>query len=178
MNPRALWWTAGLWAFTIANGHAAAPWEFESVGLRTGTSATRVNEHFVQVDAFTRVSTPWSSKPSQEYRVQTTLDISAGGLWRDGYYGFVGSGGPVFTFSKKGFPLEFAAGISPTILSRWQFGEVPLGIPFQLTTHAGLNLPFSRNWIAGYRYQHMSNAGLGAHNPGVDLHSISIAYCF
>jgi hypothetical protein len=178
INPRTLWWAAWSWTILIANGHASAAWGLESVGVRTGFSATRLDEHFMQLDAFSRVDTPWSSKPSQKYRVRTTLDFSAGALGREGYVGFVGSVGPVFTFSKKKFPVELDCGISPTILSRWEFGFVDLDIPFQLTTHGGFNFRLSRDCVANYRFQHMSNAGLGPNNPGLDLHSLSIAYSF
>jgi hypothetical protein len=178
MNPRTLWWAACAWTILPGHARASAAWELESAGILTGFSATRVDEHFLQFTAFSRLDTPWSSNPTNEYRAQTTLDFSAGGLGRAGYVGFVGSVGPVFTFSKKPFPVELAVGISPTILSRWEFGRVHLGIPFQFTSHGGFNFRLSPNCAVNYRFQHMSNAGLAAHNPGLNLHALSIAYSF
>ena len=177
-TQRAFCLAASAWAMTLGGGQAEEAWGLESAGIGTGFSATRINEHFRQLIAFTRFDTPWSAKISHECRLHTTVDVSAGTLAHDGYFGFVGSFGPVFTLSKQRFPIEVAIGISPTILSRQRYGNVDFGIPFQFTSHGGFNFLLSDKWVANYRFQHMSNASLSRHNTGLDLHSLSLAYRF
>jgi hypothetical protein len=177
-SQRALCLAASAWAMTLGGGHAEEAWGFESAGLRTGFSATGIDQHFRQLDAFTRFDSPWSAKISQEYRFNTTMDLSAGTLAHEGNFGFIGSFGPVFTFSKQRFPIEVAIGISPTILSRLRYRSVDFGMPFQFTSHGGFNFLLSDKWVANYRFQHMSNAGLSRHNTGLSLHSLSVAYRF
>ena len=52
------------------------------------------------------------------------------------------------------------------------------GIPFQFTSHAGLNWEIGGQFGVGYRYQHLSNAHLSNHNPGLNLHGLVLSYRF
>jgi hypothetical protein len=49
---------------------------------------------------------------------------------------------------------------------------------FQFTSHLGVNWDFAPHWRVGYRFQHMSNAGLATPNPGLNLHIFSVSYRF
>ena len=46
------------------------------------------------------------------------------------------------------------------------------GIPFQFTSHAGLNWEIGGHFGVGYRYQHMSHTHLSDRNPGLNLHGL------
>ena len=175
---RAVWFGIVASALALAQGRASEPWEFEAAGVRSGFSATRIDEHFVQLGAFSRVHTPLAFNFSSICRLQTSIDMSAGVLGREEEQGFIGTLGPVLTLSRKEFPIELVGGSSPTILSRSEFGRVNFGIPFQFTSHIGFDVHFTRRLVANYRFQHMSNASLSRHNPGLDLHSVSIGYSF
>ena len=65
-----------------------------------------------------------------------------------------------------------------TGLSRDEFGSKDLGGNFQFTSHAGLNWDFAEHFRVGYRFQHMSNAGLREPNPGLNLHLFAVSYLF
>ena len=91
---------------------------------------------------------------------------------------FVGSAGPTFNFGKLKFPLTVEIGCSPTVLSRYRFGETDLGFPVQFTSHIGAMVELGSRVSLSYRLQHMSNASLSQHNPGLDLHSIGVSYRF
>ena len=149
-----------------------------AAGVRTGFSATSRNDSFWQYEAFATHNLRWRWESASGWYLQTRLDLSAGALSGRGEEGFVGTLGPSLVFGKGSFPLTFEAGSSPTFLSRDEFGNVNFGVPFQFTSHAELGCRIYKQLSAGYRFQHMSNAGISRHNPGLDLHMLEISYRF
>ena len=156
----------------------AADWRWESVGLRYGISASSFNSLFQQSEAFARVDMPWQWVLAEHWRLQTRLDASAGWLSGSGDDGFIGTLGPSVGIKHERFPVGIEAGCSPTLLSRDRFGNTDFGIPFQFTTFLGLSADIGKRWGAGYRFQHMSNAGFGSDNPGLNMHMFSVRYRF
>ena len=53
-----------------------------------------------------------------------------------------------------------------------------LGGWFEFTDHVGLNWHITKQFTVGWRYQHMSNAGIYARNPGLNLQMLSVSYSF
>jgi hypothetical protein len=156
----------------------AEGFHLEATGLRSGFSASRFKEHFYQVEAFSRLDTPCHLELGRRWRLRTGMEFTAGMLGRDDNRGFIGTFGPVFTLGRESFPFELIGGSSGTYLSRDEFGGIRFGIPFQFTSHIGVNLGLSQHWKASYRFQHMSNASISPHNPGLDLHALSLGYFF
>lgn len=159
-------------------GVNGADWHWESVGVRHGISATSFNNHFQQSEGFARLDLPWRWDFAQHWRVQTRLDASAGWLGGQGDDGFVGTLGPSLAIKHENFPIAFETGSSATLLSREHFGNTDFGVPFQFTSFVGLSADIGKRWGAGYRFQHMSNAGLGSDNPGLNMHMFSVRYRF
>jgi len=151
---------------------------WESVGVRQGISSKRGEDAFYQTEAFANWRLPWAWEYSSGWEIATRLDLTAGGLLHNEEVGFVGTLGPSFTFGYKDFPLRFDAGSSPTLLSRDEFGHTNYGVPFQFTSHAGFALDLGKHVIVSYRFQHMSNAGISEHNPGLNLHAFGFGYRF
>jgi hypothetical protein len=170
----------GLLAFLLvpAGRSMAEGMRWESVGYRFGFSATSVNDAFWQNEASVSWDLPWCLEFASKCHLQTGLDVSAGLLSRSGDYGFVGTGGPTFVIGREHCPLSLDLGISPTLLSHQEFGDKNFGTIFQLTSHAGVSWDFGAHFTAGYRFQHMSNAGLSSNNSGLNLHVLSIRYRF
>ena len=65
-----------------------------------------------------------------------------------------------------------------TLLSRHDFSERDVGSLVQFTSYIGLNWDLSSRFRIGYRFQHMSNAGLGSPNPGLNLQVLAASYRF
>jgi hypothetical protein len=86
--------------------------------------------------------------------------------------------GPRLDLGVGQFPLSLRGGISPTLLTQWDFPSKDFAIPFQFTSHLGLDLDVGHHLHLGYRFQHMSNARLGRTNPGLNLHVVSLSYRF
>jgi lipid A 3-O-deacylase len=172
------------WGMLAAGGawvHAEPPL-WESMGVRGAFSGTSYNDPFRQYEMYTSLSLPdycpWACENSLGWFAQTRLDFSAGWLTGQHEGGFVGTAGPGFTFGRRGIPVFLDLGVAPTVLSRFQFGTTDFGCHFQFTSHAGFLFKFGEHLTLGYRFQHMSNASLSRHNPGLDLNSFAAGYRF
>jgi hypothetical protein len=151
---------------------------WRSVGLRGGINDNRNAENFEQYEGFATWRLPWSRRWDSGWMLGTYLETNAGVLRGSGESAFVGSIGPGIYIKGLKEILEISMGINPTIISKHKFGDENLGGPIEFTSHIGLNLNFTRHFTIGYRLQHMSNAGLYKHNPGINMHMIEVGYRF
>jgi len=148
----------------------------EATGVRFGLSSHDPGHRFYQGEAYTRWQVPWPVNLGRDWVLEPQLDLSAGMLHGRSADGFVGTLGPVLQLAPAGFPLQLEGGISPTGLSEDVFGDRDFGTRIQFTSHLGLRWEPTQHLELGYRFQHMSNAGLGDHNPGLNLHMFSVGY--
>lgn len=162
-----------MWFSTTAQV-AAAEFTWESVGMRGGASITR--RTYFQSELFSRWNLPWQWRAGTNWRTTTKLDLSAGCLRGRHENGFVGTIGPCLVLQLGNLPVYLDAGVSPTFLSRASYDNRDFAIPFQFTSHLGLDWKFAQHWKVGCRYQHMSNAGLGMPNPGLNINMVSVSY--
>jgi lipid A 3-O-deacylase len=140
--------------------------QLESTGLRFGFSPASNDDKFHQAELSANWNLPWGWALGSRWHLQTRMDVSAGWLGDPG--------GDAF----GQFPLNFEAGVSPTLLSRHEFATKDFGAYFQFTSHVGLNWDLSSRFRVGYRFQHMSNAGIAEPNPGLNLHMVGVSYLF
>lgn len=148
------------------------------LGIRGGFSATDKDEDFEQYEAFVTYGLPWKWEWTPGWRLGTRLNASLGALDGGGETGVIGTLGLGLALSKAGIPLELNIGVGATGLSEDRFGEEDFGTQLQFTSHIGLNYQFGWNLEAGYRFQHMSNAGIDEENPGLNLHMFQLGYRF
>jgi hypothetical protein len=170
------WLLVGL--FAVETMGWAQQFQIESVGGRYGMSVNHRTDTFNQAEAFTTFRLPWSWDLGYDWHLRSRLDLSAG--WMNGrdYGAFIATVGPSLVLGQAKFPLSLDIGISPTILSRDEFGRKDFGVPFQFTSHAGVNCDLGHHVSLGYRIQHMSNAHLSSNNPGLNLHMFAISLGF
>jgi hypothetical protein len=159
-------------------GGRAADFSFESAGARFGFGASSSNKDFHQAEAFVDWNLPWHWDLGRKWEVQTRLDLSAGGLADSQAGGAVGTVGPLVALGWERVPLSIAGGSGPTLLSRWEYGTKDLGDTLQFTSHIGLYWDIAKHWRLGYRFQHMSNAGISHSNPGLNLNAFALSYRF
>lgn len=152
--------------------------DFLSVGTRGGVSFGSGQNRFWQAEAFAETNLPWQWNFYSDWRCQPRIDVSAGWLKGQNDNAFVGTVGPLVELRKRSFPLALDGGSSPTILSRDQFGTKNFGERFQFTSHVGLTWYITNHISVGYRFQHMSNAGLAHPNPGLNLQVLELSYIF
>ena len=151
---------------------------WQSIGLRGGINDHRNDEDFEQYEGFAIWSLPWSHHWDLGWKLGTYLEANAGVLTGGGTSAFVGSIGPGIYMAGMEEIVEIVLGINPTIISKHKFGDENLGGPIQFTSHIGLNFIFADHFQIGYRLQHMSNAIIYEHNPGLNTHMVELGYRF
>jgi hypothetical protein len=148
-------------------------------GVRGGFSHDEAGgEDFQQLEVFAEYSLPWQWGERGGWRLATALDGSVGVLHGGGKNGLLAALGPALQFGYGELPWRLDVGVSPTLLSRSHFQEADLGGTIQFTSHLGLRWQLSRELGVGYRFQHLSNAGLQTPNPGLEMHLFQLDYHF
>lgn len=182
ISPRVLWSTAliALSALVVlgvgaVDAKAQGRWQ---AGGRLGFDDGRNDEDFSQAEVFAAYLLPLSSVRDRSLSFAISLEGSAGVISGGSTEGFVGAAGPGLAVGAWDDRLLLKAGVSPTVISQDQFGDEDLGGPVQFTSHIGLALRVHRRLSVGYRFQHMSNAGLYDHNPGLNLHMLEVFWRF
>jgi hypothetical protein len=162
----------------FASVGSAADFHLDSAGLRGGFSANESGVEFNEADLIVNWRLPWRWSLGKDWWMQSRLDASAGWLGSRSANACVGTLGPTLVISRQELPLSFECGISPTGISRYDLGAKNFGTYFQFTSHAGLNWDFTTHWRLSYRFQHMSNASISGHNPGLNLNYLGASYLF
>ena len=145
-------------------------------GVRAGGSFE--NGNFQQAEAFGGVYLPWQFGSKSGFSLRLRVEASAGFLDSHGDAGFIGTTGPVLELRKGNFPVTLDAGVNLTALSRYNYEDRNLGGWFQFTDHVGLNWHITKHFTVGWRFQHMSNAGIYKANPGLNQMMLSTSYSF
>lgn len=147
-------------------------------GVRGGTSFESHAGNFQQVDIYAGRYLPWLWGPANGLNFKPRWEASAGWLHDESKEGVVGATGPVIEMRYKNFPLTLEGGVYLSALSQYQFPERDLGGWFEFTDHLGVNWHMRKQFTIGWRYQHMSNAGIYSKNPGLNLQMLSATYNF
>ncbi len=121
---------------------------------------------------------PWAWQLGNGWMLATELQAAIGGIGDDVHIATIASFGPSLRLSVDQIPVSLVGGCSPTVIGRNRMGGEDLGTAFQFTSHIGLSWHITEHLQAGYRFQHMSNAGLSTHNPGVNLHMVGVSWRF
>jgi Lipid A 3-O-deacylase (PagL) len=159
-----------------APGQSAELTENLSVGARSGF-APSVKGEFRQTEAFGNWTFPGWLR-STNFTIRPRLEGTAGYLESGGQYGFVGTVGPDLLFEYLPSRVALDLGVHATLLSRDTYPSRDFGIPFQFTSHVGMEWEFIRHLKVGYRFQHMSNSQLSSSNPGLNMHLFGMSYQF
>jgi hypothetical protein len=166
------------WLMVAAAGTRGEGLRLESVGLRGGLSETESGRDFNQGELTLNANLPWRWDLGRKWSAQSRLDLSLGWLGDRMVNGAIGTLGPSLVVGRASLPVSLEGGVSPTLLSQHDYVVKDFGVKFQFTSHVGLNWDINRHVRLGYRFQHMSNAGLSSHNPGLNLHMIGVSYLF
>ena len=151
---------------------------WRSIGLRSGIDDNRNDEDFQQYESYATWSLPWRRQWNSGWILGTFLETNAGLLRGGGESGFVGSAGPGIFFTILKAKIDISMGINLTVIGKHKFGDENLGGPLEFTSHIGINFNPGRHFTIGYRLQHMSNAVLYEHNPGLNMHMLELGYRF
>ncbi len=150
----------------------------DSLGARFGFGANQSSSDFHQADAVFRLNTPVVGHFGNNWWIRLQAMITAGWLGDPGHDAFIGSAGPAAALGQGRFPVTLNGSVCPTFISRPDFGTKNFGSNAQFTSSGGLDFDLGSEFRLSYRFQHMSNAGLSIHNPGLNLHMFGVSYAF
>ena len=152
--------------------------DWSAIGLRAGLSTADSEEDFEQYELFATYGLPRSWELTSGWSLSPKINLSAGALRSGDDTGVIGSAGPSITLSMVQDRILLDGGISAALLSEHKFGQENFGGPIQFISHVGISFKLSDNLGVGYRFQHMSNAGIYNRNPGLELHMFELRYFF
>ena len=173
-------------AALLCNSGLAEDTSLISIGPRIGFSGKtpffgkeqKYNFHLIDVAALWRL--PWSWPLGHDaWKLETRLITSAGYLSAAGDGGLLATVVPDLALSAWGGLVTLDIGGGVGFLSKYKFGMQDLGGPIQAVATAGIRInPFSHAY-AGFRIQHVSDAGLyGSSSLGVDMYILELGYRF
>lgn len=165
--------------FTVsaAAGESKPTDRFVDLGPRAGWSISGNDEDFVQVEAFGAMELPWGLRIGG-LRLSHVLNCALGVLDGGGETGVIGSLGPGFHLGADGSRFRLVGGVSPTLMSKDEYGDEDFGGAFQLSSHIGIHYLLAPNLGVVCRLQHMSNAYIYDENPGLNLVMFGIKWRF
>jgi Lipid A 3-O-deacylase (PagL) len=168
----------GLFSFFVLAQACRGEAQDYLVGVRGGATFEGDAGDFQQVDVYAGRYLPWLWGFQNGLNFKPRVEASAGWLHSEGDSGFVGTLGPVIELRIRKFPVTLEGGVSLTALSRSDFPQRNLGGWFEFTDHVGINWHITKQLTIGWRYQHMSNAGIYQRNPGLNQQMLSASYSF
>jgi len=151
--------------------------ELDEVGFRAGVD-DETGENFHSYELVAYLETPWEWDLGDSVELDLEMEASAGllegnsktaGLLHLGFAAFL---------EVDDLPLRLVLSTGPTYLSEDEYEDFNLGGHLQFTSAVGFDCELVDDWTAGYRYQHISNAGLDDLNPGLNMHLLAIAHDF
>lgn len=157
---------------------ASSEFRFESIGARVGIGANNSSVDFHKAEAVLNFHLPSDYDLGRSWNAALRLDTTAGWFGDPGHNAFIASAGPSVVFGRLPIPFTIEGGISPTVITRWEFGGKDFGTPIQFISHVALNAEMGPSFRLYYRLEHMSNGGLASHNPGLNLHMLGFSYVF
>jgi hypothetical protein len=162
----------------VVCGCSAQEIHLDSAGSRFGFSAEGAGRYFHQAEAFVNWDMPWNWDLGASWRLNSRLDLSAGWIGESSDNAAIATLGPTLVLERHFFPVSLDCGVSPTVLTRSDFPTKDFGDLFQFTSHGGVNFDITSHIRLSYRFQHMSNASLSRHNPGLNLQVFGLSYLF
>ncbi len=162
----------------IASAAQSADQEWIEAGARLGFSKDVRGENFNQLEMAAAYRLPRSWVLDSGWIIESRLNASAGVLDGGGDTAAIVSAGPGLALVSPSRQFTVEAGISPTLVSRHEFGDADFGGVFQFTSFVGLNSRIGKQTTASVRIQHMSNASIYDSNPGLDQAMLGINYRF
>ena len=72
--------------------------------------------------------------------------------------------------------VSFSTGLKPSLMTNHVFKNFDLGGTFNFKSNVALIISPNKKINLGYRFEHISNAGLYEKNPGVNFHYVEVVY--
>jgi hypothetical protein len=158
----------------FGNSKASQKGKPRIVGFRVGFPGAESDREFMQYEYFADYSLPFRIGLLAGAVLDPGIDIAYAALKGENKSGVIFSGGPTGNIELLHNRAALTFGSRMALLTQSRFAKENLGGKFQFISHLGINLRLSSRLLAGYHFQHMSNASLARPNPGLNLHTVSL----
>lgn len=169
-----------LLVFGAASGAAADDDWWGALGARYGTVVNSDDEEFNQYELVGQIGLPGGlgDTVSQVY-LKPAVSLHAGVLRAEnGDWSGIGAVGlDLFLESPRTF-IALVGSVQAAFLAEHELGRVDLGGAFNIVGEIGVDIRPASFLSFGYRFHHMSNAGIYDNNPGLNLHMVELAWRF
>ena len=158
--------------------------EWTSVGLRGGMNFKDAGlppgekVDFEQFDVVGILGFPGVWHGPWDWKARYQLTTTGGALRGNEDVAFIGGMTVGVAVINRRWRTTLDYGLGGVLLSKWKFGRQNVGGPFQFIAHGGLLFHLPGNFLAGYRFHHMSDGTIYGNNRGVDLHMLEVRYQF
>lgn len=147
-------------------------------GVRTGVNDTHKKDLELSVyEIYLHTAPPLKSITDNIF---DPLDISfemALGVVRDkANSSLLFSMGPTLRLINYKNIVSASTGFKPSLITNHLFNDFDLGGALNFKSHIALTISLDIPVELGYRFEHMSNAGLYQKNPGVNFHYVEVVY--
>jgi hypothetical protein len=153
-----------------------ADFKVEGLGFQFGIDAENeatLNSYELVVP----VETPWEWSLGESAELELYFEGTIGAIHGEGttsgllHFGLLGE------IEMDAVPFSFIISSGPTLITEENLGGYDLGNNLEFTSSIGVKAELA-SWTLGYRFQHISNGGLGKTNPGLDMHVFSAIFEF
>lgn len=144
-------------------------------GFRAGFDSES-NVSLNSYEIFGTINSPWSWELSDSINADLNFEAALGALTGEGETAGYVRLAPVLEISFGDFPVSIVMSTGPSLYSEDTFDDYDMGGNFHFTSSVGLEWKISENWALNYRLQHTSNADINDPNPGLDMHTVGIAW--
>lgn len=150
---------------------------FAAFGLRVGISTHTERFDFETYEGFAVYKLPWDWQVLSDWLLSTTMNGSLGAIVQDDDTELISSLGPGIILSRPGRRLALDMGGGITILGDEKIGRHDFSGPALSTVHGGISYRLVRNVAVGYRFHHISDAGVFS-SHGLNRHLLELSYHF
>ncbi len=147
-------------------------------GIRTGINDNhKQNLNLTVSEIYLHTTPPLDSIFKSIFGSSTTsFEVSAGALQDKKNIAFLISLRPVLELINYENIFSASAGIKPGLMTDHNFENYDLGGDFNFLSFFELTITFKKQINLGYRFEHISNAGVYEKNPGVNFHCVELVY--
>tara|TARA_B110000285_G_scaffold47777_1_gene53831 strand:- start:4555 stop:5097 length:543 start_codon:yes stop_codon:yes gene_type:complete len=150
---------------------------FDTVGLRVAVEAnTPVS--LTSYELYETSAPRWEWDLTEKFNAGLGYEAAVGALAGEGEVAGYIHFGLNLELTHKDLPVALVLQSGPSLYSEDTFGDFDIGGNIQFTSSIGLNWQLCEAWAVEYRYQHTSNAGLEANNPGLEMHAFGLSHSF
>lgn len=144
----------------------------ESIGFRIAVGEESASD-LHSAELFATFETPWEWDLTENHALEIEAEATLGAFEGGGRTAVTGHVGLLARYEFGDSPLSFVLSTGPTFFSESEFEQLDIGGNFHFTSGIGFELELSDCCAIGYRFQHISNAGLDETNPGLNMHALS-----